>query len=56
MGRIFHSNNVPVGEADDDFLCHLWLMFASGCYFENLATNWLTPVYDINASVIGIPT
>jgi len=26
-------------------------MFASGCYFANLSTNWITPVYDLNASV-----
>ena len=49
FGNIY-SNTVPVGEDDGYFICHLWLMFASGCYFENLATNWLTPVYDLNAS------
>ena len=45
-----YSNNVPVGEDDGYFICHLWLMFASSCYFENPATNWLTPAYDLNAS------
>jgi len=45
------SNDVPVGQDYGYFVCHLWLMFASGCYFENPATNWLTPVYDANASV-----
>ncbi len=44
------SNNVPVGETDDYLVCHLWLMYASGCYFANLTTNWLTPAYDLNAS------
>jgi hypothetical protein len=44
------SNNVPVGQTAGYFVCHLWLMFASGCYFENSATNRLTPVYDSNAS------
>src|SRR5208283_2877624 len=42
------SNNVPVGETDDDFICHIWQMFASGCYFEKLTTNWITPVYDLS--------
>jgi hypothetical protein len=50
------SNNVPVGQTDDYFVCHLWLMFASGCYFEHPATNWLTPVFDSNASVAVDPT
>ena len=30
-------------------------MFGSGCYFANLNTNWLTPVYDSNASVAVDP-
>jgi hypothetical protein len=49
------SNSVPVGTTDDYLVCHLWLMLASGCYFANLATNWLTPVYDLNASVAVHP-
>jgi hypothetical protein len=44
------SNNVPVGETDGYYVCHLWLMYASGCYFTSLTTNRLTPVYDSNAS------
>ncbi len=44
------SDNVPVGLSDDYFVCHLWMMFASASYFENLSTNWITPVYDLNAS------
>jgi hypothetical protein len=50
-----YSNNVPVGQTDDYFVCHLWLMFASGCYFQNLSTNRLTPAYDSNASAIIHP-
>lgn len=49
------SNNIPVGQSDDYFVCHTWLMFASGCYFQNLSTNKLTPVYDYNASVVVNP-
>jgi hypothetical protein len=45
------SNTVPVGQYEGYFVSHLWLMLASGCYFSNLATNWLTPVYDVNASL-----
>jgi hypothetical protein len=45
------SNNVPVGQNEGYYVSHLWLMFASGCYFENLTNNLLTPVYDSNASV-----
>jgi len=41
------SNTIPVGQMDDYFVCHLWLMFASGCYFQNLTTNWLTPIYGL---------
>jgi hypothetical protein len=49
MALIF-SNTVPVGRTEGYFVSHIWLMFASGCYFQNQATNWLTPVYDLNAS------
>ena len=51
-----YSNNVPVGQTDDYFVCHLWLMFASGCYFANLTTNWLTPAYDLNAAAVFNPS
>ena len=50
-----YSNNVPVGQDDGYFICHLWLMFASGCYFENITSNRLTPAYDSNASVAVNP-
>jgi hypothetical protein len=49
------SNNVPVGQSDAYLVCHLWEMFASGCYFEELSTNWITPVYDLNASAAVSP-
>jgi hypothetical protein len=45
------SNNVPIGQMDDYFVCHLWEMFASKCFFQKISTNWITPVYDLNASV-----
>jgi hypothetical protein len=45
------SNNVPIGSVDRYFVGHIWLMYASGCYFQHRTNNdWLTPVYDINAS------
>ena len=40
------SNNIPVGQLDNAVVGHLWLMFASQCYWPSLKTNWLTPVYD----------
>ena len=49
------SNSVPVAQMDDYLVCHLWLMFASGCYFKDLSTNWLTPGYDLNASTLVDP-
>jgi len=42
--------DLPIGHGDGNLMCHLWLMFASDCYFASLSTNWLTPVYDSNAS------
>jgi hypothetical protein len=50
------SNNVPVGQTDDYLVCHLWLVFASAHYFSSLSNNWLTPVYDLNASVSVNPS
>jgi hypothetical protein len=43
--------NVPVGQMDDAVVGHLWLMFASQCYWPNLKTDHLTPVYDWHASI-----
>jgi len=47
--------NLPIGSDEGNYVCHLWLMYASGCYFANLSTNSLTPVYDSNASVAVNP-
>jgi hypothetical protein len=54
MAKIIPSA-LPIGQTDDYVVCHLWLMYASGCYFGGLATNWVTPVYDLNASVVVHP-
>jgi hypothetical protein len=45
------SNNIPVGQLDNAVVGHLWLMFASQCYWPKLTTHRLTPVYDWQASV-----
>jgi hypothetical protein len=47
-----YSNNMPIGQTDTSLLCHIWMMYASGCYFSSLTTNWLAPPYDLNASVV----
>jgi hypothetical protein len=47
---LIFSNNCPVGRTEGYFVCHIWMMFASGCAFQNLTTNWIRPVYDLNAS------
>jgi hypothetical protein len=31
---------IPVGGQDKDMAAHVWLMFASQCYWSNLHTNW----------------
>ncbi|HEX5397415.1 MAG TPA: ankyrin repeat domain-containing protein, partial [Verrucomicrobiae bacterium] len=45
------SNNIPVGEQDSSVAGHLWLMFASKCYWPALQSDQLTPIYDWRASV-----
>jgi ankyrin repeat protein len=50
MGQI-ESNNIPVGEQDSAVVGHLWLMFASQCYWPRLNSDQLTPIYDWRASV-----
>ncbi len=42
---IIISNNVP-SNYGEPMMPHLWLMFASGCYFANLTNEFLTPVFD----------
>ncbi len=49
------SNTVPVTFWDRPLISHLWLMLASRCYFDSLATNRLTPVYSYTACVLGDP-
>ena len=44
------SNNIPVGRMDAAVIGHLWLMFASPCYWPKLNSKQLTPVYDWRAS------
>jgi hypothetical protein len=45
------SNTLPVDRSDDGIVGHLWLMFASQCYWTSLRTSRLTPVFDWRASV-----
>jgi hypothetical protein len=44
---------VPVGQLDNAIIGHLWLMFASQCYWPTLTDSRLTPVYDWQASVMA---
>ena len=45
------SNAIPVGNLDSSFTGHLWLMFASGCYFRTAtAPGQLTPVFNFCAT------
>jgi len=43
--------DIPVGQLDIAVTGHLWLMFASQCYWTHLKSDRLTPVYDWHASV-----
>jgi ankyrin repeat protein len=45
------SSSVPVGQLDSAVVGHLWLMFASQCYWPGLNSDQLVPVYDWHASV-----
>jgi hypothetical protein len=45
------TTSVPVELLDRGVNGHLWLMFASECYWTNLRTNMLTPVFNWHASV-----
>ncbi len=49
------SNSVPVSSISESVVSHLWLMFASHCYFAGLTTNQLTPVFDVTAYVLHRP-
>ena len=45
------SNSIPVGQTELDVVGHLWLMFASQCFWPNVKTDRLSPIYDWRASV-----
>jgi hypothetical protein len=49
------SNIVHVPTWELHVAGHLWLTFASACYFPQLKTNELTPVYDPTAAAIYSP-
>lgn len=51
MFAVMVPGNVPIGEMDSAVVGHLWLMFASQCYWPELKTDQLRPVYDWQASV-----
>jgi hypothetical protein len=54
--RAFISDtSIPVELLDKGVDGHLWLMFASQCYWGSLHTDQLTPVYDWKASVGANP-
>jgi beta-lactamase regulating signal transducer with metallopeptidase domain len=45
------SSAIPVGEQDNSFTGHLWLMFASGFYFRTATSGGqLTPMFDCRAT------
>ena len=44
---------VPVGQLDNAIIGHLWLMFASQCYWPASTNSRLTPVYDWEASFMA---
>jgi hypothetical protein len=51
MFAVMVSNDIPIGEMSDSVVGHLWLMFASRCYWPRQTTDRLTPIYDWHASV-----
>jgi hypothetical protein len=52
---IIISNNIPVGFLDRSVVGHLWLMFASQCYWGTLKSDMLTPVFNWKASAGANP-
>jgi hypothetical protein len=57
MSQAFiRGNIIPVELLDVGMVGHLWLMFASQCYWKSLHTNRLTPVYDWHASIGADPS
>jgi len=51
MFAVMVPSQIPIGETDSAVVGHLWLMFASQCYWPDLNTDQLRPVYDWQASV-----
>jgi len=51
MTAVIESNNIPIGWLDSAVVGHLWLMFASQCYWPGLNSDQLAPIYDWRASV-----
>jgi ankyrin repeat protein len=47
---LVQSNTAPIGWLDREVAAHLWLMFASPCYWPSLNSDQLIPVYDWRAS------
>jgi hypothetical protein len=47
---LIESNTIPVGWLDSAVAGHLWLMFASQCYWPKLNSDQLSPIYDWRAS------
>jgi hypothetical protein len=51
MSGQIESSSIPVGQLDSAVVGHLWLMFASRCYWPGLNSDQLVPIYDWQASV-----
>jgi hypothetical protein len=51
MFAVMVPGQIPIGETGSAVVGHLWLMFASQCYWPDLKTDQLRPVYDWQASV-----
>jgi len=49
------DNGIPVDLGYEQVSGHLWLMFASQCYWDSQHTDQLTPVFDFEASVGANP-
>ena len=48
-------SSVPIDLLDKGMVGHLWLMFASRCYWGSQHSEWLPPVYDWHASIGANP-
>lgn len=56
LNRYFASSTgIPVELLDEGIDGHLWLMFASQCYWGSQQSDRLTPVFDWHASVGAYP-